>query len=81
MNGVPDLEAQIGIYKITYEFSSNKVKMIAIRPDNVTIINTFTGNSAPYNLTINTHTGHNGLMNFDFDNVVICGARGGGSSG
>ncbi len=71
-NGVPDLQAQIGVYKINFSFSPNEVKMIAIRPDNVTIINTFTGNSEPYNITINTHTGHNGLMHFDYDNVVIC---------
>jgi hypothetical protein len=46
--------------------------MIAVRPDNVTIINTFTGNSEPYTLAINTHTGHNGLIHFDFDNFVLC---------
>jgi len=72
MNAFPDLGAQIGIYHVKYEFFSNQVKMTAIRPDNVTIVNTFTGNSAPYTLTINTHTGHNGLMNFDYDNFVIC---------
>ncbi len=71
-NGVPDLEAQIGKYKITFNFSLNEVKMTAIRPDNITIVNTFTGNSQPYNLTINTHSGHNGLMHFDYDNVIIC---------
>lgn len=71
-NGVPDLGAQIGTYKITYNFSLNEVKMTSIRPDNLTVINTFTGNSEPYNLTINTHTGHNGLMHFDYDNVIVC---------
>ncbi len=68
-NGVPDLDAQIGVYHVTYEFSQSQVKMTTIRPDNLTIINTFTGNSAPFTLTINTHTGHNGLMHFDIDNV------------
>ena len=53
-------------------FLSNQVKMTAIRPDNITVVNTFTGNSEPYDLTINTHTGHNGLMHFDVDNVVFC---------
>jgi len=71
-NGLPDLGAQIGTYLIIFEFSSNQVKMTSVRPDNVSIVNTFTGNSAPYNLTINTHTGHNGLMHFDYDNVEIC---------
>ncbi len=46
--------------------------MTAIRPDNVTVINTFTGNSEPYTLAINTHTGHNGLMHFDIDNATLC---------
>ena len=71
-NGVPDLEAQTGTYKINFEFFPNEVKMTTVRPDNITIINTFTGNSAPYNLTINTHTGHNGIMHFDYDNTIIC---------
>lgn len=71
-NGVPDLGAQIGTYSINFEFLHNEVKMTAIRPDNVAIINTFTGNSEPYTLTINTHTGHNGLMHFDYDNFEIC---------
>lgn len=71
-NGVPDLQAQPGIYNIKFEFFHNQVKMTTIRPDNVTIINTFTGNSEPYNLTINTHTGHNGTMHFDYDNFVLC---------
>jgi len=67
-NGVPDLGAQIGTYRINFDFFQNQVRMTAIRPDNITIINTFTGNSAPYTLDINTHTGHNGLMHFDYDN-------------
>ena len=71
-NAFPDLGAQIGTYKIKFDFFSNQVKMTAIRPDNVTVINTFTGNSAPFTLAINTHTGHNGLMNFDFDNFITC---------
>lgn len=71
-NDYPDLGAQIGTYKIKFEFSSNEVKMTAIRPDNITVINTFTGNSEPYTLEINTHTGHNGLMHFDFDNFEFC---------
>ncbi len=70
-NGVPDLEAQIGIYNITYEFFSNQVKMTSTRPDGVVVINTFTGNSEPYTLTINTHTGNNGLMHFDYDNFKL----------
>lgn len=70
-NGVPDFGAQIGIYNITYEFSSNQVKMNATRPDGISIVNTFTGNSEPYNLSINTHTGNNGLMHFDFDNFKL----------
>lgn len=72
-NAFPDLGAQIGTYNIKYEFSKNQVKMTAKRPDGVIVVNTFTGNSEPYTLTINTHTGHNGLMHFDYDNVVICG--------
>ena len=71
MNGVPDLEAQIGTYNITYEFSSNQVKMNSTRPDGVSIINTFTGNSEPFTFAINTHTGNNGLMYFDYDNFNI----------
>ena|SRR3989344_4145796 len=71
-NAAPDLGAQIGTYKIKFKFFPDKVKMTAIRPDGIKIINTFTGNSQPYNLTINTHTGHNGLMHFDYDNFVVC---------
>ncbi|MDO8460083.1 MAG: hypothetical protein Q7S74_03170 [Nanoarchaeota archaeon] len=71
MNDFPDLGAQIGTYRINFEFFHNQVKMTTIRPDNVNIINTFTGNSEPYKLTINTHTGHNGLMHFDLDNFYI----------
>jgi hypothetical protein len=71
-NGIPDLGMQNGTYKIKYEFSSHEVKMTALRPDNVVIVNTFTGNPAPYNLTVNTHTGNNGLMHVDYDNFIIC---------
>ncbi len=71
-NDFPDLGDQIGTYKITYEFSHDQVKMTAIRPDNITVINTFTGNSEPYTLAINTHTGHNGKLYFNYDNVIIC---------
>ena len=72
-NDAPDLGAEKGTYHITYEFSSNQIKMTAIRPDNVTIINTFTGNSEPFTLAINTHTGDvNGLINMDYDNFVLC---------
>ncbi|MEK6916046.1 MAG: hypothetical protein AABW89_05905 [Nanoarchaeota archaeon] len=70
-NAAPDLGAQVGTYKIKFDFSQNQVRMTSIRPDNITIINTFTGNSAPYTLDINTHTGHNGLMHFDYDNFYI----------
>ena len=70
-NALPDLGKIEGIYKINFNFSSNQVKMTTIRPDNVIVTNTFTGNSAPYNLTINTHTGHDGLMHFDIDNVYL----------
>ena len=75
-NSIPDLEAQNGTYEITFEFFSNQVKMKTIRPDDVEIINTFTGNSEPYNLTINTHTGHNGLLDFDYDNFILCSQLG-----
>ena len=70
-NGVPDLGAQIGTYKIRFDFFQTQVMMTSVRPDNVTITNTFTGNSAPYTLDINTHTGHNGLMHFDYDNFYF----------
>lgn len=71
-NGVPDLGAQIGTYKINFEFNDSRQKMTTIRPDNVTIINTFTGNGNTVSLTINTHTGNNGLMHFGLSNFVYC---------
>jgi len=71
-NGEPDLGAREGVYRINFEFFTDEVKMTAIRPDGVTIVNTFTGNSEPYEFAINTHTGHNGLMHFDFDNFMFC---------
>lgn len=71
-NAFPDLGAHKGTYRITYEFFPTQVKMTAIRPDGVVIVNTLTGNSEPYTLTINTHTGHNGRMHFDYDNFTLC---------
>lgn len=70
-NAAPDLGAIVGTYKIRFDFSQHKVVMTATRPDNITIVNIFTGNSAPYTLDINTHTGHNGLMHFDYDNFYF----------
>src|SRR3989344_3828894 len=64
-NGIPDLEAQIGKYEVTFEFFQNQVRMTTVRPDEVEIVNTFTGNSEPYSLVINSHTGHNGLFYID----------------
>lgn len=45
--------------------------MTTLRPDNVSVINTFTGNAEPYTLDINTHIGHNGLIHIDYDNFVL----------
>src|SRR3989344_9354289 len=45
--------------------------MNSTRPDGVSIINTFTGNSEPFTFAISTHTGNNGLMYFDYDNFNI----------
>ena len=68
---MPDLGNQIGTYKITQEFLVGKVIMTAIRPDNVVVQNNFTGVSAPYTFTLNTHTGHDGIMHFDLDNFYV----------
>src|SRR3989338_11401564 len=70
-NALPDLGNQIGTYKITQEFLVGKVIMTAIRPDNVVVQNNFTGVSAPYTFTLNTHTGHDGIMHFDLDNFYV----------
>ncbi len=74
-NGLGDLGDEVGTYNIKYEFFPNQVKMTAVRPNGAVVINTFTGNSQPYTLTINTHTGHNGKLHFDYDDAVICDNR------
>jgi len=71
-NANPDLGSQVGKYHINFEFFPSEIKMTAVKPDNSVVVNTFTGNSEPYELIINTHTGHNGLMHIDYDDAIIC---------
>ncbi len=71
-NALPDVGNQTGTYKISYKFFSNHILMTTIRPDGTSISHDYISVTSPYSIGLNIHTGHNGLLHFDVDNVAFC---------
>lgn len=67
--------SDFGTYHIKFEFNSTseEVNVSVKRPDGTywTNIADLSSTNPPYHLLIQASTGHNGLMHFDIDNVVI----------
>lgn len=72
-NGLSDVGNQIGLYQIHQDFFSNSIVQTLIRPDGTEFIHTFSGFIPPHDYTINTHTGHDGTLDFEYDNFYING--------
>lgn len=70
-NGIPDVGNEFGKYTIKQEFFSDRILMTTVRPNGTSIQHTLSGISGPYSIGINTHTGHNGTLHFDIDNVYV----------
>ena len=71
-NGIPDTGNQYGAYTITLSFFSDYIKQQTITPSGTTFVHTLLNRTEyPYTLGLNIHTGHNGLMDFEVDNVRV----------
>jgi len=71
-NGEPHLGTQIGKYKVKFEFLDDKIRARFTRPDGTSEIYNWIGFSDPYVIEFNTHTGHNGILHMDYDNIIVC---------
>ena len=71
-NGVPDLGNQTGIYHVRLVFGNNSIDMDITRPDDTIFSYKIINVVVPVTVGMKIHTGHNGIMHFDVDNVSLC---------
>lgn len=70
-NGIPDVGNTLGTYQIRQDFHPDRIEQTVIRPDGSSISHSYKSVIEPYTFSINLHTGGNGLMNYEIDNVRI----------
>ncbi len=71
-NQTPDASNGLGTYHFEHDFLENgQILETVTRPDHSIRQYTISNLSEPYTLGLNVHTGHNGLMDFEIDNVYI----------